>query len=96
MTNYDNVMEVLMLFPEKEESRTNFSDLYKKKYGYRQSLTTDASISTEKVTYPTRPTTPRSKYNDRRFMPTPKPFPKLFPRVRTTTLGKSTNILLSR
>ena len=26
-------------------------------------------------------------------MPTPKPFPKLFPRVRTTTLGKSTNIL---
>ena len=68
-------------------SSSSFSDLYKKKYGSRKSMksTTDSSTNsqsfTEKVTYPPRPSSPRSKYNNKRFMPTPKPFrPANFPR----------------
>ena len=64
-------------------SSSSFSDLYKKKYGSRKSLTTESTStpSTEKVTYPPRPSTPRSKYNNKRFIPTPKPFrPANFPR----------------
>merc|ERR1711879_1124775 len=55
-------------------SSSSFSDLYKKKYGSRKSMkpTTDSSTNsqtfTEKVTYPPRPSSPRSKYNNKRFM----------------------------
>ena len=74
-------------------SSSSFTDLYKKKYGSRKSMTTtEPTISTfqvvtQKVTYPPRPSSPRSKYNNKRFMPTPKPFrPANFPRYFISSL----------
>ena len=72
--------------------KPSFSDAMKKKYGSRKSYTsTEEPVSTEKVTYPPRPTT-TLKYS--RFVPTVKPFTKpKFKRVRTTTLSTSTTEL---
>merc|ERR1712086_798607 len=76
--------------PASTGGRKSFADVYKKKYGSRKSSSsteaTPTTASTEKVTYPPRPT-PTLRYN--RFVHTAKSFKPMFKRVRTTTFGTS-------
>ena len=79
--------------PASNGGRKSFADVYKKKYGSRKSSSsyssteaTPPTASTEKVTYPPRPT-PTLRYN--RFVPTAKSFKPMFKRVRTTTFSTS-------
>merc|ERR1739838_250494 len=77
--------------PASNGGRQSFADVYKKKYGSRKSSyssteATPTTASTEKVTYPPRPT-PTLRYN--RFVPTAKSFKPMFKRVRTTTFSTS-------